>query len=231
MPDEINYDAVIADLEAKRDHLNSIIDGLRQLRTSGVISMSGPLPSQLRASQSEAEITHDMFFGMTIADAARKFLSLMKHTKSTSEIAHALERGGLKHASKNFVTTIRSTLGGRDDFRRVNREWGLAEWYRKRPRAAEADVKPDEQMELPTSAPEKKPKGHSPNGFSPQSLNGRLLQLVNTHPKELFTAPVAAQQLNEKHVPSVMAAFSKLLKAGLIERPKTGHYISKEGSK
>ena len=45
-------------------------------------------------------------------------------------IADALERGGLKHSSKDFPTTVRSVLGQRDDFLRVpNGDWGLSEWY------------------------------------------------------------------------------------------------------
>lgn len=91
---------------------------------------------------SETEVRHDTFFGMTIGDAARKYLTMTKITKSTADIATALEQGGLKHSSQNFTTTVRSVLGQRDEFTRVgNRDWGLAEWYpgAGRGRKAESD--------------------------------------------------------------------------------------------
>jgi hypothetical protein len=127
-----HYDAVIADLEARRNHLNVTIETLRQIRAQADSNALPPLPPLgALVAGGVAEIAHDAFFEMTIADAAIKYLKIVKQTRSTAEIAKALEAGGLKHSSKNFVTTIRSTLGQREEFRRVNGEWGLSEWYRK----------------------------------------------------------------------------------------------------
>jgi len=78
----------------------------------------------------ETEISHDSFFNMTIADAVKKYLAMVKVTKSTSDISAGLERGGLKHSSKDFSTTVRSILGQREEFTRVpNGDWGLTVWY------------------------------------------------------------------------------------------------------
>lgn len=241
------FDPAITELEARIKSLQNTLETLKQLRSGGA---DGPVPSAAVGTSlrpGDAQVQHDSFFGMTIAEATKKYLNMVKHTKSTGEIAHALETGGLKHASKDFHTTLRSTLGGKEEFLRVNGEWGLAEWYpgmgrgrtakaekpkkrAKEQRQAHSKAKKHESSAAATEK-EKAQSLHGQNGFSPQSLNGRVLQLLNGSPKKMFNATVAAQELNEQHVPSVLAALSKLLKAGLIERPKTGHYMAREAQK
>ncbi len=63
------YDAAIEELEVQVRHLQSILDSLKLLR-------SGPDGSPLAFSSggsrdTDTEIRHDTFFGMTIGDAAR----------------------------------------------------------------------------------------------------------------------------------------------------------------
>src|SRR6267142_5730743 len=101
-----SYEAALQDLEAERDELNLLIEALKR-RIAG----AGGRIVQSGRPASERDIPTDAFFNMTIADATRKYLEIVKQTKSTSEIAQALERGGIKHASKDFSTTIRTTLG------------------------------------------------------------------------------------------------------------------------
>lgn len=123
------YDAAIEQLEGQIRHLQSILDSLKVLRTA---PDGSPLVFSSGASRdADVEIRHDTFFAMTIADAVRKYLGMVKVTKSTADIAAALERGGLKHSSKDFSTTVRSILGQqREVFTRVpNGDWGLNEWY------------------------------------------------------------------------------------------------------
>jgi len=120
------FDTAISELENRIRNMQITLETLKQLRTQpdgGVISSGFSRPA-------ENEVRHDTFFEMTIADAVRKYLTMVKVTKSTADIADALERGGLKHSSKDFPTTVRSVLGQRDDFTRVpNGDWGLSEWY------------------------------------------------------------------------------------------------------
>lgn len=119
------FDAAIAEVEARIKNLQITLESLKQLRASA----DGATAASVADSRQEVEVQHDSFFGMTIADAVRKYLNMVKHTKSTAEIAEVLEQGGLKHASKDFQTTLRSVLGPREEFLRVNGEWGLASWY------------------------------------------------------------------------------------------------------
>jgi hypothetical protein len=121
------YEAVIADLEGKIAALQATIDSLRSVQgISGQIA-SGTVVQQ-RAKQVE-EFGHDAFFGMTVADATRKYLSSIRKTASINTITSVLVAGGLKSASKNIPENIRTILSRHADFLRINGEFGLAEWY------------------------------------------------------------------------------------------------------
>lgn len=128
------YDVVIADLESKRDQINSTIEMLRALRATGATTMP-PLqaaPQKPATTPTDLEIPRDAFFGMTIPEAAKAYLSFVKATKPNTELCNALLKGGFKTQALNFFETVRSTLQRHPDFVKVNGEWGLAEWYGKR---------------------------------------------------------------------------------------------------
>jgi hypothetical protein len=125
------YDLVIADLENKRDQINAAIEMLRALGATGAIALPLPLASP-KPPASESDIPRDAFFGMTIPEAAKKFLSIVKATKSNSELCAALLKGGFKTQAANFGEVVRSTLQRHQDFVKVNGEWGLGEWYGNR---------------------------------------------------------------------------------------------------
>lgn len=141
------YDAVIADLEGKRDQLTGMIESLKQMR-----NVASQLPivagtSSIRSAV-EADFSHDAFFGMTIPDAAKKYLAAVKKTMPTGALADALLAGGIKTASKNFTENIRAILSRQPEFVRINGEFGLAEWYpgrgvtRRTRRSGEGDREP-----------------------------------------------------------------------------------------
>lgn len=131
MPDEgtklDSYEAVIADLESKIAVLRATIDNLQSIR-----AMASQIPAMRTANTQPSGTTafgHDAFFGMTVADAAKKYLAAIKKTASTQTIGEALIAGGWKTASKNIPETIRGIIGRHADFVRINGQYGLAEWY------------------------------------------------------------------------------------------------------
>lgn len=76
----------------------------------------------------------DTFFGLSLVDAARKYLRIVKRKKSTKEVMQALEAGGFTHTSKNFFTTVFSALQRESEKEaseivKVGKEWGLMDWY------------------------------------------------------------------------------------------------------
>src|SRR5665213_4513926 len=122
------YDTAIQDVESQIADLQRTLETLLVLKERHE-ALTGQSSSP-RASGNPESISHDTFFGMTISDAAQKYLSMTKATKSTADIAAALEHGGLKHSSKDFPANVRSIIGQRDEFVRVpNGDWGLADWY------------------------------------------------------------------------------------------------------
>lgn len=130
----INYEAVIADLEAKKDTIDKAIVNLRQLISLGVLGTQGA-GAFVSTEYEGAAIPDDFFFGMGIADAAKKYLSAVRKTKTTREIADALEGGGLTHASQDFTKTVSTVLNTKlreesDEIVKVKDKWGLISWYK-----------------------------------------------------------------------------------------------------
>jgi hypothetical protein len=129
----VNYEAVLSDLKAKRAAIDSAIAAIEAILGQG---SSIPVPT---IQGPTAEIRPDSFFGMSIPEAAKKFLVMSKKPRSTQEIAEALLNGGMTSASGNFANSVGSVLNRQDkssgEIVRVSRGlWGLAEWYPGRKR-------------------------------------------------------------------------------------------------
>jgi hypothetical protein len=138
-PTNIDYAAVLADLEAKRDKLDAAIAGIRTMlgmpagATTGATTGGG-------GNGGSTEIESDTFFSLSIPEAAKKYLGMRKKPATTPEIMEALKRGGQTNAgSEGFSNTLGSIMarvynnGG--GIVRVGRgTWGLAEWYPNKPR-------------------------------------------------------------------------------------------------
>jgi hypothetical protein len=126
----INYEAVIADLEAKKAHLETMIAGLRAiagLANLGVPPSGGPGGM---TPPSGGKIAPDAFFGKSIPEAAVIHLGNVRKKMSTQELMDALESGGLPKSKYNTVYAIlrrrESQVG---DIVNMQGEWGLASWF------------------------------------------------------------------------------------------------------
>ena len=137
MSDEkIDYAAVLADLVAKRDALNHAIEAIEQMTGQAVTPTAG------RGKDEPTEVRSDTFFGMKFPEAAKRYLAIAKKPQTASQIAEALQRGGITHQSSNFVNTIYTTLRREDErggeIIKVGKNWGLASWYPGRARKKKA---------------------------------------------------------------------------------------------
>jgi hypothetical protein len=155
------YDVVIASLEGERQRLTDMIHALRRIKSLGVpfeatkaiISHEPNNPAYIAAS-----IPHDAFFGMTIPDAARKYLTWggSRKTKSNADLCDGLLAGGFQTSAANFAESVRSTLSRNNDFVKIQGQWGMREWYGDR--AARRPRKPvtadEQQPETETAASE-----------------------------------------------------------------------------
>lgn len=121
------YEAVLADLKARRDQLDQAIEAIEAIR--GGASVSGvAVPPGAPAEGPGA------YLGMSISDAAKKLLAARRQPLRNPEIAQAFKRGGLVLNSAEPVNTIGSVLTRRfnevGDIVKVGRgTWGLKEWY------------------------------------------------------------------------------------------------------
>lgn len=144
------YEGVLADLVTKRDAIDAMIANLRQIMSLGTpSSIAGTAGSVAAVSKpiDPASIRDDAFFGLSIAEAAKRYLEMVKRKQSVKDIADALERGGLPHTSNNFVNTVGTMINRASmtdpELVRVGRgEWGLAGWYgNRRPKPVEVPKK------------------------------------------------------------------------------------------
>ena len=145
MGQEIDYAAVLEDLEARRAALDGAISVLRQLVGTGALeAVLVPPPSGAKSegarnsSQTPSEVTPGLFHGLSVAEAARKFLEMTKAKQRTVDITAALKRGGIESAAGNFYSNVFTTMMRRKDFIKLGKYWALAEWYPTRAAASAA---------------------------------------------------------------------------------------------
>jgi len=231
-PEASPFDSAIAELECQVVKLQTALETLKQLRSGGTYTATAASITS-GARPGDADVQHDSFFGMTIGDAARKYLSMVKTTKSTAEIAEALERGGLKHSSKDFNTTLRSILGPREEFVRVNKDWGLTEWYpgmRKDKKAKSKAMEPETPI---VAAPlsKKGPKGREPSapiqtpneeGLDPKA-HSQIAVLKAFRPNTPLSLKDISEATGLPYRSSSKAVF-KLVNAGKLRKLDVGKY-------
>jgi len=215
-------DATIADLEARRDHLNGMIESLKQIRDHGGAPVAAP--GATGSSGSEHEVRHDSFFGMTLLDGMKKYLGITKQTRSAPDIADALLRGGMKSAAKDFVGNVRSTLSKNDEFVSVkNGEWGLSLWYpakrkEKQPKASKAAKKAWSNAGIKVGRPQKKRTGAK----MPSLKERAVLRHMNGTSGPLKPEVIAEALKFNFNTTRVM--LYNLVKRGLIRRAEGGGY-------
>lgn len=143
------YDAVLADLRAKRDEIDKTIRLLENVRgiSSGAARVAPTVPALTsvrdrtpRAFGGGHALPLDgmlsPFGGMTIPEATKKLLTREQRHMTNPELAEELKRGGLVMNSDDPANTIGSVLKRRQeevgDLIRINPgrggKWGLAEW-------------------------------------------------------------------------------------------------------
>ncbi len=131
------YAPALADLRAKRDHIDQLIQQLEGVRSGtvafGAIGIAPSAPVSGTPAMNEA----GAFLGMTIPDAARKLLVGRREPLNNADILAGLKKGGLVLNSADPLNTVGSVLTRRfhqvGDIVRIGRGvWGLQEWYPNR---------------------------------------------------------------------------------------------------
>ncbi|HEY6466522.1 MAG TPA: hypothetical protein VIY69_11060 [Candidatus Acidoferrales bacterium] len=137
----INYDAVLADIEARIAQLQATATGIR-----AIIAMGGGVPSG-----PSGKIAHDAFLKMSIPEATKKYLTTVRQKKDTQAIIDALEQGGLPRSEYQSVySVLRRREKQVGDIINMQGDWALAEWYpnhKKKTNAEMAEEDSDEATE------------------------------------------------------------------------------------
>jgi len=129
MPENGDSNPMLATIELMETQIakwQAALDSLREIYAS----MGGQL-SVSPGSRNGRDVSfgHDAFFGLTAADASRKYLEATKKTATVKTIADALIAGGWKTAAKNVNENLRTILSRTPAFVTINGEFGLSEWY------------------------------------------------------------------------------------------------------
>jgi hypothetical protein len=139
----VQWDGVIADVEAQIAELNAALKTLKKIRSlganlgvsTGVWETTASSVFEPKADNNppvDSDIRSDAFFKMTIAEAAIKFLRKWANRtpQPTKAIIAALARGGIK--GKNYQTVYKvltRRAKEKNDVINVHGDWGLPEWY------------------------------------------------------------------------------------------------------
>lgn len=154
------YDAVLADLRAKRDKIDEAIAVIEAVRGTGATSLASTSP---RPATQQSDSPPGDLLGMTIADAAIKVLGMRRKTLGNPEFLQEFTRGGLVLTSADPTNVINSVLTRRfnqvGDIVRVSRgQWGLQQWYpnrsfKKKDAAGDKSAEPGKSTVDETTAP------------------------------------------------------------------------------
>ena len=205
----LDYGAVLADLEARKAVLDRAIASLKVVMASGVLigkfaDSTPPMSDSISTSLGVhgGEVPVGAFLGRSIPEAAKLCLQIVKRKMTTREIAEALKKGGIESNSKNFPLIVHSILNraskGSNGILRLDRAWGLAEWYPTglRSAAPEKRAKPKKTRKTNRSKTSKQnpaENGEAKAETSPDGLQERIAKLLRSKPGvELAPSEIAA---------------------------------------
>lgn len=134
MPEKINaptyYDAVLAELYAKRDEIETAINTILFIQGSGSVAAPANGGSGIARPVRGGAIPPNAFFGMSLVDASKKYIELSQAKRTLPQIVSGLEEGGMPPQKANTVYAAlrrrESTVG---DIMKVGEEWGLKDWF------------------------------------------------------------------------------------------------------
>jgi len=134
--DEAAYQQILTELEEERQNIDRLIiwvkNRMEQSDSTDVIT-SAVKSTAIAPPRFPRTLAPDTFFRMTVPDAIKKYLGIVKRPKTAKDITGALDVGGLTHQAKNLYATVYPTLlrmEGNEEVVRVGKgEWGLSEWY------------------------------------------------------------------------------------------------------
>ena len=224
----INYNAVLADLESRRDELESAIAAVKAILAAGGGAVGGDMSGGVIDPEN---VPVGSFLRLTIVDAVKKLLDMTKVKLGVPQIAKALERGGLPPAKPNTIyAVLRRRESEVGDLIRFGDEWALSEWYPNNPNLRKKIAEKTKGKGKSKTAVKKKsaPQRAKPGAKGPKTVaasasktsaptGNATTSIVKTHEaaESVLIAAGKALDVNEI-VEKVNAEFGKKLNANLI---------------
>jgi hypothetical protein len=92
---------------------------------------------------------------MSIPEAVRRYMEIMKAPQTPTAIVGALKAGGVLSESKNFYTTVWTALKRlkkSGDIVNTRTGWGLSDWYPNKPKGGIEERRPKKKARKPKKA-------------------------------------------------------------------------------
>lgn len=128
-----NYESVLADLQTRRDQIDAAIEAIRLIMGVGA-DMSNGTSSSVQRAIAPQNIPAGAFHRMSLVDATKKYLDMVKTNQSTNQILKALDQGGLpptKYTTLYAVLRRRQSQVG--DIVKMGDDWALTAWNPNHP--------------------------------------------------------------------------------------------------
>jgi hypothetical protein len=222
--ENVDFTAILANMEAKRAALDAAIASLRAAIAAGALGPVGAgdfigVPILGVGVTQNAEIPDGAFNGKTVSEAIKLYLSIVKKKQKTRQIVDALKRGGIESKSDSFgnivynnLDRMRSVTG---EIAKVGKEWGLAEWYHPGIRSTPSS------KHNPRTAHARKQKRAGAKDVV--GLPSRIENLLASKPEGTYTPTEIATALGVKPI-AVNVRLKRMVERGRIVKASPGHY-------
>jgi hypothetical protein len=218
--ENIDFTAILANMEAKRGALDAAIASLRAAIASGALGAvsAGDLvgiPGAAVGITQGGEIPNGAFLGKSVSEAIKLYLSIVKKKQKTRQIVEALKRGGIESKSDKFnnivynsLDRMRSVTG---EIAKIGKEWGLKEWYHPGI-AAPVQARRNQKKSTRRGTPQ-----HA------STLPSKIEALVGAAPEKTYTPSQIASALGVS-APSINVRLKRMLDRGRIVKVGPGQY-------
>jgi hypothetical protein len=245
----VDFSAFLAAAEAQYAALGELIPKLRAF-----VSLSGsPLPAtamefangtaQGMGVISPREVPPGAFHGLSIPKAAVMYLKMVRQKQKSTDIASALQRGGIETQSKKFPNQVHAALdraatGKNAEVMKLHDAyWGLREWFPASIRAnvAASPPSPKKRGKNPKknlkSAAAKKMNGKAHPEETPaykapavESTEGKILNAMRGAGNKNWSANDVAEAAGIPRIQTVHFLLGKLVFRNLVQKTEEGNF-------
>lgn len=161
MPTEpANYEAVLADLQEKRDQIDAAIAAIRLIM--GTPNASAIATNGVQKVPPGEGIPHDAFLTLSTSDAAVKYLEMVRSAQTLSQIYQGLQAGGLDVTYNAVQIALSRRADKVGDVANRNGKWVLTQWhptYQKRTKNSSKKSKRSKKRAAGSQSPKRDGSG------------------------------------------------------------------------